>query len=76
MTEPIDGPLANPDALASAGAAKVDRPEVQMQDVEHQPRAETRVPNAGVEVVHIREGRKAKVVLEEFDRGVRSWARR
>jgi hypothetical protein len=68
--------MSEQDATRPVDTAEVDRPTVQMQDIEHQPREETRVPNAGVEVVHYREGRKAKVVLEEFDRGVRNWARR
>lgn len=51
---------------------QIDTPVIDMQDVEHQPRAETRVNNAGVEVLpHInlaRDDEKARRAIEELER--------
>ena len=54
---------------------QIDTPVIDMQDLEHQPRPETRVNNAGVEVLPsinlARDDEKARRAIEELERSLK-----
>jgi hypothetical protein len=58
---PPDRDAEDEDAAATANTFKIEKPKVQMQDLEHQPAPETRVSNKGVKV----EPNAVKEVLPE-----------
>lgn len=57
------------------GEPQIDTPVIDMQDLEHQPRAENRVNNAGVEVLPqinlAKEDERARRAIEEFEQSLR-----
>jgi hypothetical protein len=71
--------IRKPPALErSDGEPQIDTPVIDMQDLEHQPGAHTRVNNAGVEVLPqinlAREDEKARRAIEEFERAMEEQA--
>jgi hypothetical protein len=64
---PIDDPPPHP-----AEPLQIDTPVIQMQDLEHRPDFETRVSNAGVQVMPTRQDDEdALLALEQIEKSLR-----
>jgi hypothetical protein len=57
------------------GEPQIDTPVIDMQDLEHRPSVETRMSNAGVEVLPqinlAKEDEKARRAIEEFEQSMK-----
>ena len=68
--------IRRPPPLERSGEEpQIETPVIDMQDLEHQPRPETRVNNAGVHVLPqinlAKEDDKARRAIEEFEQSLR-----